>query len=516
MYYTNVVGIGNNILLRGIDNGRRVSSRVPYKPTFWIKRGIKKGSISKWKSLENIQLEPLKFDSIYEAREFVKKYDNVENFKIYGQTFFQYAYISENFGSQVKFDPKDIVIATIDIEVGSDNGFPKPEHANQPITAITLHIKNRFNSHTKDGRYFVFGCKDYNNTREDVVYYQYLDEQNLINGFISVWKEHYPDIVTGWNIEKFDFPYIINRMKRLFMEDEIKKLSPWSKVQERMVLDDKFGGEKVQVYDIYGVSTIDYLRLYKKHSKTPNQESYTLDHIAFVELKERKLAFKGRLHDLYLNDHQKFIEYNIKDVTLVIKLNDKLRLLELAMTLAYDNKVNFNDVFSQVRMWDSITANHLFKKGIAIPPNQKREKKEEYAGAYVKEPKAGRYSYIASWDLDGLYPHLIMMMNIGPETLVDPKTLGGEFYQWWATHAHMIDVESILNRKTDLSVLKEHNVGITPNRQLFSREKQGFLAELMESMYDDRKKFKKEMIEAQKELEEIEAEMKRRGLKIHK
>lgn len=497
MYYTNVSNIGNNILLRGIDNGKRVSTRIPYKPKLWLKSNMPQQP-SKWKALNGDALEVMEFDTIYDAREFIKKYERIENFKIYGQSYFQYAYISEHFGSKINFDPKDIVIATIDIEVGSDNGFPEPEHAHEPITAITLHIKNRFNSYTKDGRYFVFGCKEYINARKDVVYYQYPDEKCLIQGFLDVWKEHYPDIVTGWNIEKFDFPYIINRMKRLFMDSEVKRLSPWGRVNDREILDDKFGNKKIQIYDMCGISVVDYQRLYKKHSKTPNQESYKLDHISFVELKEKKLEYTGKLHDLYLNDFQKFIDYNIKDVTLVIKLNDKLKLLELAMTLAYDNKVNFNDIFSQVRMWDSITNTHLHNNGIVVPPNRTREK-SEYPGGYVKEPIPGRYQYVVSYDLDGLYPHLIMMANISPETLVDPASLGEEFHDWWKSIR--VDVDSLLDKNTDLSVLKQYHLCITPNKQLFRTDEQGFLAELMERMYEDRKHYKKAMIDCQKKLE---------------
>ena len=440
MYYTNVANLGNNILFRGIENGKRVASRAPYKPTLYIRENRKKVSTTKWKSLDGEGLEPIQLDSIYDARDFLKKYKDVPNFPVYGQTFFQYAYISEFFGKKFNFDISDIVIANIDIEVGSENGFPEPSQAFEPITAITLHIQNKFQPATKTGKYYVFGCGDYKNTRDDVEYFKCEDEQELILRFLATWESHYPDIVTGWNIQKFDFPYIINRMTRIFMEEHIKRLSPWSKIQDREVFD-KGGVKKVQVYELYGISIIDYIDLYKKYSSNANQESYRLDHIAFVELGEKKLDYSeyGNLYNLYKRDYQRFIDYNIQDVTLVIRINEKIRLLELAITLAYDNKVNFSDVFSQVRMWDCITYNHLRNKGIIVPPKMTVETKPEFVGAYVKDPEVGRHMYVASVDLDGLYPHLIMMYNLGPETLRNPAKLADEFKEWHSQQKFSID-----------------------------------------------------------------------------
>ena len=499
MFYTNIANLGNNILLRGVDGNKRINQKIPFKPTLYVK--AKNSTSQKWKSLEGVPLEPIQFDSIFDSREFVKKYREVENFKIYGQTFFQYAYISEKFGRGLVVDQSKVVIGNIDIEVGSDNGFPEPAHAFEPIWAITLHVTNPFKKDAVNGRYFVFGCKDYNNTRTDVTYTKCQTEEELIIKFLECWEQHYPDIITGWNIEKFDIPYIINRMNRIFLTEHIKRLSPWGKVQEREILDDKFGNDPIQVYEIYGVSTVDYIRLYKKHSSTPNQESYALDHIAFVELGERKLKYDGTLSEFYHKDYQGYIDYNIHDVTLVNRINSKVALLELAMTLAYDNKVNFNDVFQQVRMWDSITNTHLYNKGIIVPPKEENKKDKQYTGAYVKEPRRGRYKWIASFDLDGLYPHLIMMLNMGPDTITNPMSISDEFAQWWGENESKITIENLLEEKIDTSMLKKYNVCLSPNRQLFSTAKKGFLFELMDTMYADRKKFKSNMIACKKKLE---------------
>ena len=175
--------------------------------------------------------------------------------------------------------------------------------------------------------------------------------------------------------------------------------------------------------DLRGISTLDYLELYRKFTYT-NQESYRLDHIAFVELNERKLDHSefDTFKEFYDNDWQKFIEYNIHDVRLVDQLDDKMKLIDLAYTMAYDAKVNYEDIFSQVRMWDNYIYVELLKRKIAIPPKKESAtKSEKYAGAYVKEPKPGRYDWVVNFDLNSLYPHLIMQYNISPETIRETR-----------------------------------------------------------------------------------------------
>ena len=169
----------------------------------------------------------------------------------------------------------------------------------------------------------------------------------------------YPDVITAWNTEFFDIPYICNRIKNLFGEDFVNKLSPWNNVFDREVYQ---MGRRHQVYNIQGVSSLDFFDLYRKFTYT-NQERYTLDHIAFVELGERKDANPfDTFKEWYQKDYQSFIEYNITDVELVDKLEDKMRLIELCLTMDYDGKVNFTDVLGQVRYWDNVIYNHLRKK----------------------------------------------------------------------------------------------------------------------------------------------------------
>ena len=325
-YYTNVAIHGNHILFRGVNNGKRVKSKVKYSPTLFLQSNKQ----SQWRSLFNDPLEPMTFDTIREARDFVKRYEEVANFKIYGNTRYEYAFIADTFRGTIDWDISHLSIAFIDIEVGSENGFPDPYKATEPITAIAIHQLN--------GGTIVYGCGAYQNDDETVNYVLCRDEIDLCERFLADWSSNCPDVLTGWNVKFFDVPYLINRFTRILGEDDTKKLSPWEFISQRSSV---FKGKEQTMYDISGVTVLDYLELYQWYAPGgKNIENYRLDTVASVELDERKLSFDeyDSLHQLYKEDHQKFIEYNIKDVKLVLKLEDKLKLVELALTLAYDTK----------------------------------------------------------------------------------------------------------------------------------------------------------------------------------
>lgn len=488
-YYTNVQVLGNNILFRGVEDGKRVKYKIPYKPTLFVKS--KKAS--KFHTLKKEPLEPLKFENIYEAREFCKRYQSTDNFSIYGNQGWVYAFISEAFDEKIEFDPDHVSVSFLDIEVDSSNGFPNIDVASSPITAITLLV---------GGVYHVWGVREYQSTREDVVYHRSKDEKSLLVNFFDFWSKNTPDIVTGWNVELFDIPYLINRAKTLFIYEEAEKLSPWGKLSEREV---SYGKKTNRFYSILGVAILEYIDLYKKYSKTPNQESYSLENISQVHLKEGKEKYEGPLHDLYANDYEKFIRYNIRDVELVYKLDQDQGLIALAMMLAYANKVNYEDVFMQVRMWDSICYDWLRRKNIIVPPKEDKIKSRANEGAFVKHPIAGRYGHGASFDLDGLYPHLIMMYNISPETLVEDYELPDEVAQWRDKNllglAAPAAVKLFATEGLDFSLLKKYNLTVTPNGAVYRRDIRGFLPEIMDVKYQERKHYKNLMLQAKKDLE---------------
>ncbi len=402
-------------------------------------------------------------------------------------------------------------------------GFPEADEAAYPITAITYKMNDMF---------IVYGCGHFTNEREDVQYIRCDDEIDLIKRFVDGWSGNYPDIITGWNVKMFDIPYLVNRITKLMGEAFAKRLSPWNYLSERTV---NFGvSRQFKTYNLVGISCLDYIDLYQRYApEGKSQESYKLDNIANVELNERKLSYEeyGNLHTLYRDNYQLFIEYNIKDTELVERLEDKLKLIELALTLAYDSKTNYDDVFAQVRMWDALIYNHLKSKNMVVPPIEHQEKNEAYVGAYVKDPIVGMHNWVASLDLNSLYPSLIMQYNISPEMHMTKSRVQYRMEELEKNVKEMtreelqeeledlkkiqkitsqVDVNNMVNKEIDLSILKKYNMTITPNGELFEVVSQGFLSEMMEKMYNDRTVYKKKAIEAKKDLEKVMAEINRR------
>ena len=493
-FYTNVQSFGGRILYRGVKDGKRIKLKIDYEPQLYLPARRGNGT---HKSLDGIDLVPKRFDGIREARDYVKQFEDVAGgTKIYGNTRFEYAFIAEQHTEMVDWDADKVSVGVIDIEVGSENGFPDPYLANEPITAIAITYLN--------GMTHVFGCGDYNNYDDNVTYVKCRDEWSLCKRFLELWSHNTPDVITGWNIKFFDIPYLVNRFRKILGEDEARKLSPWNFITERKT---NINGRQLIAYSLVGVESLDYIELYKWYAPGgKSQESYRLDNIAQVELGEGKISYDefDNLHALYRLNFQKFIEYNIKDVKLIIKLEEKLKLLELALTLAYDTKCNYEDVFAQTRMWDALTYSYLLNRGIIVPPREVQDKDAAFEGAYVKDPQVGMHNWVASFDLNSLYPHLMMQYNISPETLIEPERYTPEMRE---ILSQGVSVDKLLKRQIDISSLKDAT--ITPNGQFFRTDKIGFLPAMMEEMYQDRKKFKKMMLTAQQEYENEKDESKK-------
>jgi DNA polymerase elongation subunit (family B) len=497
-FYTNVEVWGGKILYRGIEDGRRIQRKVDYYPTLFVPSP----KPTKYTTIHGEYVGPVKPGTIKETRDFVKQYDGVESFNIYGNTRYHYCFIADEFHNTIEWDMSLIKVANIDIEVGSENGFPEPESANEPLTAITVKM---------DGRFVTFGIGDYVNKRSNVTYFHCVDEHDLIMQFIRWWQSDYPDIITGWNVEQFDIPYLVNRITKLEGERIARLLSPWTVLQDKVL--DLGMGRRGKGYNLFGIATLDLLSLYKKYSPGgQSQETYRLDNIANVVLGERKLSYEeyGSLHNLYKEDYQKFIDYNIKDVDLVDRIDAEENLISLALTLSYDNKCNYEDVFAQVRMWDVICFNHLKSKNIVVPPIEKHEKDEAYVGAYVKDTINGFHNWVASFDVNSEYPSVIMGSNISPETIIQPDNYTDAMRSLVSSN---VTVDKLLNRSLDLSFLKDENVCLTANGQFYRRDKQGFMPEMIEKMFNDRKVYKKKMLDAEQEYEKakdpkIKAELK--------
>jgi len=471
-FYTNVLQWGNQLFCRAVINGERQNFKIKYRPTLFSPVQQETG----YKTLDGVPVLPIEFDNIKEAKEWVESHKSQPEL-VYGNTQFSYNYISDTYTGVVNWDLDDILIVTLDAEVQCSNGFPDPKLAEEEMLSIT--IKNH-----QSKRIVVWGVGEFTTDREDVTYVHCESELHLLKEFMIFWEKHQPDIITGWNTEFFDIPYICNRIKKLFGDDELKRLSPWGSVQEREVYK---MGRNHQTYNMQGVAALDYFDLYRKFTYSA-QESYRLDHIAKVELGESKDGNPyNTFSEWYQKDFQSFIEYNIQDVEIVDKLEDKMKLIELCLTMAYDAKVNYTDVLGAVRYWDVLIYNYLKEKNIVIPQKKPAEKFDKFEGAYVKDPQVGMHKWVMSFDLNSLYPHLIMQYNISPETLVAQNKVPN------------MSVDKLLDRKVDTSILK--GVTLTPNGALFSTKKKGFLPEMMQSMYNDRVKYKKLLLQAKQEYE---------------
>ena len=481
-FYTHVHLHKADILLRGYENGERVQKQIRYQPYLFEPNRVyrERNVATPFKTLKGEPVYKREFDSVYEAREHIKKYRGVDGKPLYGLDSFVYAFINDNYPGDIDYDPKLINLVSLDIEVDSEGGFPDIAEADRMVTAITLR---------KKGKSYVFGLKEYKVESENVSYLLCKDEHELLDKFLTAWKMLDADVVTGWNIEFFDIPYLVNRIRRTMGDASAKRLSPWAILEQRTL---EIMGREYTVYTPVGINIIDYMQAYKKFSFA-QQESFKLDHIAFIELGERKLDYVElgfeTLDEFYQGDYQNYINYNIRDVELVDKLEDKLKFLEQMYAIAYDGKCNFNDAFTSVRMWDIIIHNYLLSRGIVVPIVEKGSKDSQIVGAYVKDPQVGMHNWVVSFDLNSLYPHLIMQYNISPETFV------GEI--------EGISIDGILDGiLTDYQgQLKENNWTIAASGCVFDRDYQGFLPTLMQKMYNDRVLFKKQMLAAKQRYE---------------
>jgi DNA polymerase elongation subunit (family B) len=488
-YYTNIYTHGNQILERYIEDGERKMRKVPYEPTLYVNSNKQ----TPYKTIHGKQVEPRPFDSIRDARDFIRDYGKTSNSPVYGMQQFAYAYINEEYPTR-NFDMDGFNILNFDIETVSDDGFPNIAEANKAILSVAFRLtgdKSIVIATPGSGKY---------EPGPGIDFIECKDEVALLYKFIDIWVAFDPDIVTGWNIELFDIPYICNRIESRLSKDALKRLSPWGLVNSRLIptpqtrqIEEQGGRSEPNAKDIIGVTVLDYLGLYRKFTYS-QQESYSLDNIGFVELGEKKLDYSEyeSLNELYKQNYQKFLDYNIKDVLLVERLDDKMKLIEQAVTIAQDAGVNIIDALTSVRMWDVIIHNFLMQKNIVVPPKVTGDKDGKVEGAYVKDPQVGMHDWVVSFDLNSLYPHLIMQYNISPETFV--RDVGFK---------PTIDdiIEGLYNDSDLKDFMNKHNVTACGSGAMYTKNTQGFLPKLMENMYNDRVVWKKRMIKAKKAYE---------------
>jgi DNA polymerase elongation subunit (family B) len=456
--YTYVDRIGSTIYHRYIDGcGKRHSQRVHEHPFSHYKPVIKNEPWTDM-SVDGTRLKEIKSNSIRDA---VKVFYEDSNHEVYGQNDLAIQFISDLYPYKINYEPALIKVAYIDIETNSDQGFPNPKKAKQEITAITLKMSD-------EKEYITFSTGQYSGT--NCIYHQCENEVELLNTFLNVWNEKEPDIVTGWNCKYFDIEYIIRRCAILRLA--VFKLSPFYNTsknkKERLI---KESGDS---FAIIGVTILDYMELYKKFA-FKNLESYSLNFVSYEELGEKKIDYSdvGTLDNLYKTDFQRFIDYNIRDVQLVENLENKLRFIEIALSLTYITKCKHENVFSSLKIWDTFIYNKLrYENHLVIPPKKHVDGDKSITGGYVKEPQPKLYKWIVTFDLTSLYPHIMMQNNISPDVY--------------------------LGKVADTSI----DACVASNGARFRKDKVGFMPAMIETIFNMRKTLKDSMLYHEKRLEE--------------
>jgi DNA polymerase elongation subunit (family B) len=471
-FYTSVDRFSNSLLYRGYDgDGKKVFQRIKYKPTLYLKS--KENTTTAWKALDGTPVEPMQFDSMREVKEFEQTYCDIPSFKVYGNTRHIPAFIQKQFPNEIQYSRSLVDIASLDIETEYGDGFPEVDN---PVNKIlTIAYKS-----SKDNTYRVWGMKPYDPAKSElqgveIDYRQYTAESSMLEAFINFWsrEENVPDVITGWNTRFFDIPYMVSRMAFLLGEDKVKELSPWKKIDRREIT---IRGRKQITFDIVGIQHLDYMELFKKFAYTyGNQESYSLNHISSVVLGEKKLDYSevGTLRELYDADFQMFVDYNIKDVELIERMEEKLGLITLVLTMAYLGGVNYVDTLGTTAIWDSIIFRRLARSRVAILPNNDSET-SAYPGGYVKDPHVGMHEWVMSFDLNSLYPNLIVQYNMSPETIIEIDGIDGT---------------------------------CAANGVKFSKDKKGIIPEIVEELYAQRVDIKKDMLTAKHKIESLNEEL---------
>lgn len=481
--YTSVFCYGNKILSRGYyENGDRFNKAKEYKPSLFVYSS--KNPATDWTDIHDVSVYELKPGTIKDTREYLERYSEVEGYELLGMRNFVSQFISDEY-KRIEHNSNHCRIFIFDIETATEGtGFPDITVAPEEILLISL-----WDSSTN--LYHIFSAKEINfdtkllkdNYIDEIVQHIYDCEADLLKGFVSFWHHNMPDVISGYNIQFFDLPYLLNRVERIIGSDYLKKFSPWGIIRPRKI---QINGKDKEVYNIIGVNQLDYMDLMKKYTNV-SRSSWKLDNVAAEELGRNKLEYDGSFKDFYTNDFDLYAAYNLVDVNLVKSLDDKMKLIDLAFTIAYIAKINPDEIFSQTRAWDNIIYNYLKDKHIVIP-NEKNHRREHFDGGFVQEPVVGKHEWIVTLDATSLYPSLVMMFNISNDTITE--------------HRESTTVDGLLEGNFDNTFLLDNDLSMTANGVMFRKDKRGFFPELMDLLFQERTKTKKKMIKLQQEYEE--------------
>ena len=594
MFYTSVTKIGNNLYHRYVKDGIRYSDVVKHHS---YELFLKSDHANDAVDIYNSTLKRYKFDNIFDMNQFVKEQGN---HNVLGNTDPAAQFISNVYGNDIELT-QEYMVLNFDIETEHASGIPKYHYSTiidiqyedgrtqqiklnevktikEPILVYDIE-KNTYTEfenscfapkelgfpdpylaiceilsismiQSHKNIIYVLGTKDYTGITEvpdseyTIEHIHCKSEKELLVKFIQMWREIKPDIVTGWNIDGFDIPYVVNRISRVLGKKFANMLSPYSNdtqscIREKQTEDGIF-------YTITGVNIFDYMDLYKKFARS-KQESYRLDWIGEVEVGHKKISYEeydNSLMKLWEYDYNKFVLYNAIDSLIVTKIDAKLKFIDLAITIAHLTKSDLGDALGTVKPWDNLIYNMLKQKNVQIPPNIKKEKYKEFLGAKVKDPILGMHDWIISSDAASLYPSIIRMFNMSPETLrireigsnqhanseqlmslhsdlydinEELQTSGidrtrknelldqkaekeGQLKYYSSGHEYLFGADNVLDnielmhtRRHDTDFAKKLNVTLTGNGSCYTKEFEGVIPKAMTFLYNYRKKMKEEM-----------------------
>ncbi len=539
-FYTSVHFHRGKILLRGSRNGERIQTKLPCKPYLFVPTSNQ----TKYTNVFGAPVERIDFENSTDAREFLNRYKDVHGYEIFGMTQWVYPFIYDNYASEgsIQYVKDDIRIVFVDIE--TDTGkyddhleirVRKTERHEEIVTTVeqlykwdgyqVFDIKHnrwvdvRISSYILDIDYgdvreapkeinaitinfnhhhYVLGLYPWTSEESDVTYIHCKDEIELLNKFINLMAKIDPDIVTGWNSNGYDIPYITNRCLRILGEARTNALSPWGIIEKRVFVNDK--GREEEHASWIGIATVDFMETYKKFEDA-TEESYKLEYIASKVLGVGKIDYSeyGSLRALYILNRPLYYHYNVVDVRRLVQIEDKLKLFDVQLSLAYYMGVNYSDVFGTVKPWDAFIHNFLMRQNKVVPISKTGEEGESIAGGFVKQPEPRMYRWVTSFDVKSLYPSLARQCNISPETII--TTLPG------------VTPDTIISRKIDERIIKrivEENVSLCGTGCIFDKSEEGFIAACMRLTYEERVHYQGEHKKFKKELESLAKDDPRR------
>ena len=512
--YTYIGRHFDTLLVKEVEGVNRTTSKIDWEPSIFYE--AKAGTETGYTNTSGSPLLEKRFGKIKDFNDYLKDWSGTSNKMIYGFRGVEYQYICDSFPDRDNFDHSVFNVMYFDIETerSEEYGYAPSSNPFNPVILITAYLP-------KGDRSIVWELRDHPTDNQDKTEYRVFDDDiSMIKDFFKFMKSNSIDIISGWNTDFYDIPYLCGRLLGQYhfpgqqkpdgMDSEYRvwtdktSYSPFGYIKKKTIIGN-YGKSQV-IYEIPGIESLDYMNLYKKFTYV-TRESYSLNHISYCELGEKKVDYSEHKHlqSLYEKDYKKFVEYGIKDTKLVYRLEEKLKLIDLCIALAYMVGCNLNDVFSAVKTWEIYLYNELKRDGIIAPIKGRGVHKEkEFLGAFVQDPVKGKHDWVLSFDLNSLYPHIMMFANMSPDVYVEPEHMQPDQLRLYKKHKDNLlqSIEDIIDHIEDLAVLKQWGVSMTPNGAMFSNEKLGVIPKIVKKIYVTRKDCKKLMLQKKQQLED--------------